>query len=298
MPRQQTAAEPSTRLFVQNLPKHADERQLREHFSQLGEVTDARVVRKNGVSRRFGFIGYPSIEAATKARKHFNNTFMDTSKLRVSFALPKSDARLERPWSKYSKGSSAHMKLNPEDYKAPAKEAAKQKKGKEGRTHGEKTQEKIASDEKLREFIQVMKPGSAVATWDNDDIALQQQQNTDGATDGATHTNSDDDHIDDDHTNGDRIDHSSDQDQQQGDTWQAQRERHMTDLEFLQSRNKKNGDDLFSDSEDEADDDDSKKNDEEQEWSIVTSPGVREDQAKTKKDDKVVTGRRLFVRNL
>lgn len=36
---------PTSRICVKNLPKHADENRLREHFSQKGEVTDAKVVR-------------------------------------------------------------------------------------------------------------------------------------------------------------------------------------------------------------------------------------------------------------
>lgn len=37
--------EKSSRICVKNMPKYADEQRLREHFSQKGEVTDAKVVR-------------------------------------------------------------------------------------------------------------------------------------------------------------------------------------------------------------------------------------------------------------
>ena len=37
--------EPSSRICVKNMPKHVDEKRLREHFSQKGEVTDAKVMR-------------------------------------------------------------------------------------------------------------------------------------------------------------------------------------------------------------------------------------------------------------
>ena len=37
--------EPSSRICVKNLPKHADENRLKEHFSQKGEVTDVKVMR-------------------------------------------------------------------------------------------------------------------------------------------------------------------------------------------------------------------------------------------------------------
>jgi multiple RNA-binding domain-containing protein 1 len=43
------AAQPSqlatSRICVKNLPKHVDERRLREHFSAKGEVTDAKIMK-------------------------------------------------------------------------------------------------------------------------------------------------------------------------------------------------------------------------------------------------------------
>ena len=35
----------TSRIIVKNIPKHVDERRLREHFSAKGEVTDAKVMR-------------------------------------------------------------------------------------------------------------------------------------------------------------------------------------------------------------------------------------------------------------
>jgi multiple RNA-binding domain-containing protein 1 len=44
-PQQAPAAQQTSRIIVKNLPKHVDERRLREHFSAKGEVTDAKVMR-------------------------------------------------------------------------------------------------------------------------------------------------------------------------------------------------------------------------------------------------------------
>ena len=36
----------SSRLFVKNLPKHITEERLKQHFSQKGEVTDVKILKK------------------------------------------------------------------------------------------------------------------------------------------------------------------------------------------------------------------------------------------------------------
>jgi multiple RNA-binding domain-containing protein 1 len=56
------------------------EDQLRDHFSQKGEITDAKLMRSNdGKSRQFGFIGFRSAQEAQQAIKYFNNTYLGTS---------------------------------------------------------------------------------------------------------------------------------------------------------------------------------------------------------------------------
>ncbi|KAK4534967.1 hypothetical protein CDCA_CDCA03G0992 [Cyanidium caldarium] len=88
----QTAAPPSSRLIVKGLPKYLTERRLREHFAQHvsdAELTDVRIRRtRDGRSRQFAFVGYRTAEAAAQSQKHFNRTFIDTSRIQVEVALP------------------------------------------------------------------------------------------------------------------------------------------------------------------------------------------------------------------
>ena len=114
-------------------PKRLTEKRFREHFSSIGEVTDAKLMKSSyvyllcyqnhislsslylsgntlasqrmpsyqnsriallpdscpfrfGNSRRFGFIGYRTEKDAKTALAHFNNTFVDTSKIVVEKA--------------------------------------------------------------------------------------------------------------------------------------------------------------------------------------------------------------------
>ena len=71
---------------MKGLPKHLTDDRLRLHFATKGLVTDAKIMMKGAKSRLFGFVGYKSVEEAAIAKKFFNNTFIDTSKVVVDFA--------------------------------------------------------------------------------------------------------------------------------------------------------------------------------------------------------------------
>lgn len=60
------------------------EDKLKEHFSKKGNITDVQLkYTKEGVFRRFCFIGYKTEEEAQNAVDYFNQTYIDTSKISV-----------------------------------------------------------------------------------------------------------------------------------------------------------------------------------------------------------------------
>ena len=82
---------------------------MRQHFGSKGDVTDARVVRtKDGRSRQFGFVGFRTEAQAEAARKYFHRSYIDTSRISVDTALMRGNTSLNRPWSRYSSGSSRY----------------------------------------------------------------------------------------------------------------------------------------------------------------------------------------------
>ncbi|OUM65272.1 hypothetical protein PIROE2DRAFT_7731, partial [Piromyces sp. E2] len=137
----------------------------------------------DGVFRRFGFIGYKSEKEAKKAVKYFDNTYIDTSKIKVEIAKTIGDATLVRPWSKYSQGSSAYMKRINEENEAKRLEREKEEKRQKNKLQVEKELERKKkflteiygdeTDEKLQEYLNVMKPRSHAKTWTNDDGSKQ-----------------------------------------------------------------------------------------------------------------------------
>ena len=74
-----------SRLIVKNIPKHMTEERMAKHFEQIGgekvKVTDAKIMKKGGKSRLFGFIVFKNEIHAKKALKYFQGTYLDTSKI-------------------------------------------------------------------------------------------------------------------------------------------------------------------------------------------------------------------------
>lgn len=134
-----------SRLIIRNLPKNIKEDRIRSIFAGKGELTDVKLCyTKDGKFRRFGFIGYKTEDQAKAALHHFNNSFIDTTKITVDIAKNLGDESLPRPWSKYSEGSSANKRL-------------KEKREKKG-------QEENAQDIKSKEAHDVQKEKSSLVT--------------------------------------------------------------------------------------------------------------------------------------
>ena len=78
----------SSRLYVGNLSFHTTTDTVRQHFSAVGEVSDAHVVtdRETGRSRGFGFVTMASADLAARAISELNGSVLDGRPLRVNEA--------------------------------------------------------------------------------------------------------------------------------------------------------------------------------------------------------------------
>ena len=101
-----------SRVIIKNLPQKIRDDKLRDLFQEVGHVTDIRVIRtKDGFSRHFGYIGFMESVSSQKAVDQFNDTYLDGMKIQVEIAKSFNDPNLPRPWSRFSKGSSAYVKM-------------------------------------------------------------------------------------------------------------------------------------------------------------------------------------------
>jgi len=83
------------RVFVGNLPFSATEDQLRELFSQHGEVSSAEIVKDKFTerSRGFAFVEMATDEAAAAAVADLNQHQMDGRPLTVNEARARTESR-------------------------------------------------------------------------------------------------------------------------------------------------------------------------------------------------------------
>jgi multiple RNA-binding domain-containing protein 1 len=131
----------TSRLFVRGLPPSLTEEEFRQHFSQAGPVTDAKLI----AHRRFGYVGYKTPRDAAEALRYHNRTFVRMSKITVEFAKSVAEQRHDRKRS------------------ADEPVDEQRRNGKDNFKHDEGSEK----DPRLKEFLETMKPGKT-RIWEND----------------------------------------------------------------------------------------------------------------------------------
>ena len=80
-------------IYVGNLAYRTNEDELRQLFSQYGEVSSVKVTtdRDTGQSKGFGFVEMPNQSEAEAAINNLNETDLGGRNLRVNEARPRTD---------------------------------------------------------------------------------------------------------------------------------------------------------------------------------------------------------------
>uniref|UniRef100_A0AAX7SGH1 Probable RNA-binding protein 19 n=1 Tax=Astatotilapia calliptera TaxID=8154 RepID=A0AAX7SGH1_ASTCA len=143
-----------SRLIVKNLPNGMKEDRFRSMFAAFGTLTDCSLkFTKDGKFRKFGFVGFKSEEDANKALKHFNKSFVDTSRVTVEMCKAFGDPSKARAWSKHTQ-SSGQGKPS-----APKKKQKKESSSILG---------DLEEEAEFKEFLSVHQNRSQAPTWAND----------------------------------------------------------------------------------------------------------------------------------
>ncbi len=82
-----------SKLYVGNLSYNVTEDQLRELFSQAGQIKEVALItdRQTGRSKGFGFVEFATQAEAEKAIEMFNNHELDGRPLTVNMARPREE---------------------------------------------------------------------------------------------------------------------------------------------------------------------------------------------------------------
>jgi RNA recognition motif-containing protein len=80
-------------IFVSNLSFNVQDEDLKEFFTEYGEVTSAKIIndRETGKSRGFGFVEMSDDEASKKAIAELDGATVDGRTIKVMEAKPKED---------------------------------------------------------------------------------------------------------------------------------------------------------------------------------------------------------------
>lgn len=129
----------------------------------------------DGRSRGFAFIGFNSSKEAKASVGYFDRTFLDTSRLQVELAKPRNDPTLDRPWSKYSKGSSANDAAVQAARPSARQVEQERQKLKDDMEKKKKFLMSIYGEEdpEMAKFVSAMKSKGKTKTWENDDEAFE-----------------------------------------------------------------------------------------------------------------------------
>ncbi|MFK7827213.1 MAG: RNA recognition motif domain-containing protein [Oligoflexales bacterium] len=79
------------KIFVGGLSWNTNEHALENFFSQIGDISECKVItdRETGRSKGFGFVTFANEEDASRAVERFDGTELDGRNIRVNLAEAK-----------------------------------------------------------------------------------------------------------------------------------------------------------------------------------------------------------------
>jgi RNA recognition motif-containing protein len=87
----------SIRLYVGNLPKEIDRKELQAVFADAGDSVTTKIItdRKTGKCRGFGFVTVKNDEEADQIIEKYNGYLLKENALKIEKALPRSKGKSE-----------------------------------------------------------------------------------------------------------------------------------------------------------------------------------------------------------
>ncbi|EDW92988.1 probable RNA-binding protein 19 [Drosophila yakuba] len=168
-----------SRIIVKQLPKHITEDKLRQIFGAQGTITDLQLkYTPDGKFRQFCFVGYSTEEEAQSAIRHFDNTCIQTIRVRVESCAALGSEDKPQSWSKYAKDSKKNLdKLKEKEKEAAAKaKESEKKKKKEKVDKVDQILSRHKDDPEFQEFLEAHDKSRTL--WGND-LGINKNQDDD-----------------------------------------------------------------------------------------------------------------------
>ncbi|XP_053353543.1 probable RNA-binding protein 19 [Clarias gariepinus] len=253
-----------SRLIVKNLPNGMKDERFRKMFAAFGTLTDCGLkFTKDGKFRKFGFVGFKCEEDALNALKHFNKSFVDTSRVTVEFCTDFGDPNKARPWSKYSRQPD-----KTKDEQKPQEEKRDENKEKKDKKPVDLLGE-LKNDEGFQEFLAVHKNRTQVPTWANDAVEAgavekikkpEKKQEKKAASDDYLNFDSDESDEPSDEEDEEQV---ASKDEDKGDSNKIALKEGLSDMDYLRSKVVKKQDVVDEKEEDNAEGEDEDEEEEE-----------------------------------
>uniref|UniRef100_A0A6Q2XXT9 Probable RNA-binding protein 19 n=1 Tax=Esox lucius TaxID=8010 RepID=A0A6Q2XXT9_ESOLU len=215
-----------SRLIVKNLPNGMKEERFKGMFAAFGTLTDCDLkFTKDGKFRKFGFVGFKTEEDADKALKHFNKSFVDTSRVTVEMCKSFGDPTKARAWSKHTRVSA----------KGPV-ENVKEKKKESSNILG-----KLEDDEGFQEFVSVHQNRKQVPVWANDTLPqsaasdIGKEKKRKKKPDSDDYLNFDSDESDEEQEEEEEVEEEEEDEGNQGASKEALKSG-LSDMDYLRSK--------------------------------------------------------------
>ncbi|XP_071369701.1 probable RNA-binding protein 19 isoform X1 [Centroberyx affinis] len=245
-----------SRLIVKNLPNGMKEERFRTMFAAFGTLTDCTLkFTKDGKFRKFGFVGFKAEEDADKALKHFNKSFVDTSRVTVEMCKAFGDPTKSKAWSKHTQSS------GPGTASAPDDKDSKKKKKEKAKKETSSVLGNLEEDQGFKEFMSVHQNRSQVPTWANDSVQQSAVPDTGKAKTQVKKKAASDDYLNFDSEQSEDEEEEDGDGEDEGTTKEALKSG-LSDMEYLRSKVAQTGDTMReSGEEDHGDEDGDDKDD-------------------------------------
>ncbi|KAK4315251.1 hypothetical protein Pmani_013522 [Petrolisthes manimaculis] len=226
-----------SRLIVKNLPKQIKEDDIRKHFGQSGNITDIKLVYKDGEFRRYGFIGYEKEDEADEACKYFHKTFIKQSRITVEMCHGIGSEKKPISWAeknKEKKMKNNNSSNNDNNNEAVAEDPKKKKKRDKKMKREESADEQLPSQQQHEDdpkFADYLNAGvTGVKGQSTPSTKVPERDSDDDSDDDSEDDSEDDDEEEDD---------SEDDDEEEDDSEETEstlaKNKYISDQDYLKS---------------------------------------------------------------